>query len=42
VLFGPHPELTPGLEPLFQNALKWAARKGDAEPRWEAVLEGGE
>ncbi len=42
VLFGPHPELTPGLEPLFQNALKWAARKGDAEPGWEAVLEGGE
>src|SRR5690606_15231024 len=40
VLFGPHPELTPGLEPLFQSALKWAAGEGTAEPGWEAVLGG--
>ncbi len=38
VLFGPHPELTPGLEPLFQSALLWAAGEGEDIPSWEAVL----
>jgi hypothetical protein len=38
VLFGPHPELTPGLEPLFQSALIWAAGEGESTPSWDSVL----
>lgn len=38
VLFGPHPELTPGLEDLLVNALRWAAGEGEAEPSLGGVL----
>lgn len=38
VLFGPHPELTPGLEPLLQSALRWVAGEGDGALTWANVL----
>jgi hypothetical protein len=38
VMFGPHPELTPGLEHLFQSALRWAGGEGDDTPTWDSVL----
>jgi len=38
VLFGPHPELTPGLEQHYQNALRWVAGEGDGVISWRSVL----
>lgn len=40
VAFGPHPELSPGLEHWLVNAVKWAAGQGEGKISAETVLEG--
>lgn len=35
ILFGPHPELTPGLEPMLAQAVRWAAAQ--SEPQTTAL-----
>ncbi|MDK2972893.1 MAG: hypothetical protein PWP23_2648 [Candidatus Sumerlaeota bacterium] len=38
VAFGPHPELSPGLEHWLRNAVRWAAHGNAAEPITAAVV----
>ena len=40
VAFGPHPELSPGLNHWLVNAVRWVAQEGPAAPTAASVLEG--
>jgi hypothetical protein len=40
VVFGPHPELSPGVEHWLQNAVRWSAGEGSDAISPAAVLEG--